>query len=190
MIIYYQHDHRDHNNNLCHNHYLVQSRRTGWRRTIFCAQMGVAGRAPTIRHFHNHDRQQHFSVIIIVTIIILREGTFIHRHFKEISEICYIHIYIYTLSYLQYIQIYTIHTIYTDIYIPTVSTDIYKYIQLYTNICKVVLSFCFLACVTAKTLSFCERIQLMWYTLIDLHPRVLIWLLVGRKSGEVLKLVV
>ena len=87
-----------------------------------------------IRHFHNHDRQQHFSVIIIVTIIILREGTFIHRHFKEISEICYIHIYIYTLSYLQYIQIYTIHTIYTDIYIPTIYTDIYKYIQLYTNI--------------------------------------------------------
>ena len=47
MIIYYQHDHRDHNNNLCHNHYLVQSTRTGWKRTMFCAQMGVAGRAPT-----------------------------------------------------------------------------------------------------------------------------------------------
>ena len=87
-----------------------------------------------IRHFHNHDRQQHFSVIIIVTIIILREGTFIHRHFKEISEICCIHIYIYTLSYLQYIHKYTIHTIYTDIYIPTIYTDIYKYIRLYTNI--------------------------------------------------------
>ena len=87
-----------------------------------------------IRHFHNHDRQQHFSVIIIVTIIILREGTFIHRHFKEISEICYIHIYIYTLSYLQYIQIYTIHTIYTDIYIPTIYTDIYKYTNIYVKL--------------------------------------------------------
>ena len=152
LIIYYQHDHRDHNNNLCHNHCLVQStyyifvRRWEWRRG--------GPRSPTIRHFHNQDRQQHFSVIIIVTIIILREGTFIHRHFKEISEICCIHIYIYTLSYLQYIHKYTIHTIYTDIYIPTIYTDIYKYIQLYTNICKVVLSFCFLACVTAKTLSF------------------------------------
>ena len=58
----------------------------------------------------------------------------IFQHFKEISEVCYIHIYIYTLSYLQYIQIYTIHTIYTDIYIPTIYTDIYKYIRLYTNI--------------------------------------------------------
>ena len=57
----------------------------------------------------------------------------IFQHFKEISEVCYIHIYIYTLSYLQYIQIYTIHTIYTDIYIPTIYTDIYKYIQLYTK---------------------------------------------------------
>ena len=115
MIIDYQHDHRDHDNNLCHNHYLVQSTRTGWKRTIFLCADGSGGpRAPTIRLFHNLDRQQHFSVIIIVTIIILREGTFIHRHFKEISEICYIHIYIYTLSYLQYIQIYT---------------NIYNYIQ-------------------------------------------------------------
>ena len=132
MIIYYQHDHRDHNNNLCHNHYLVQSTRTGWRCTIFLCADGSGGpRSPTIRLFHNLDRQQHFSVIIVVTIIILREGTFIHRHFKEISEICYIHIYIYTLSYLQYIQIYTIHTIYL------------QYIQIYTiiykNICKVVM---------------------------------------------------
>ena len=107
---------------------------------------GPAGRecrAPNIRHFHNHDRQQHFSVIIIVTIIILREGTFIHRHFKEISEICYIHTYTYTLSYLQYIQIYTniyiptyryIHT-YIQIYtIPTIYTDIYKYIHTYIQI--------------------------------------------------------
>ena len=110
---------------------------------------GPAGRecrAPNIRHFHNHDRQQHFSVIIIVTIIILREGTFIHRH-------TYIHIYtfiptIYTdiykyIQYVQYIQIYT------NIYLP-----IYKYIQIYTNIYKFVLSFLFLACVTGKTLSF------------------------------------
>ena len=103
-----------------------------------CCSDGSGGpggpRSPTIRHFHNQDRQQHFSVIIIVTIIILREGTFIHRYFKEISEICCIHIYIYTLSYLQYIHKYTIHTIYTDIYIPTIYTDIYKYIRLYTNI--------------------------------------------------------
>ena len=103
-----------------------------------CCADGSGGpggpRSPTIRHFHNQDRQQHFSVIIIVTIIILREGTFIHRYFKEISEICCIHIYIYTLSYLQYIHKYTIHTIYTDIYIPTIYTDIYKYIRLYTNI--------------------------------------------------------
>ena len=141
IVIIISHHHYYYHNNLCHNHYLVQSTRTGWKRTIFCAQMGVAGRAlqpniriPRQRHFHYHDRQQHFSVIIIVTIIILREGTFIHRHFKEISEICCIHIYIYTLSYLQYIHRYTIHTIYTDIYIPTIYTNIYKYIQLYTNI--------------------------------------------------------
>ena len=106
--------------------YYIFVRRWEWRRGGPCS--------PTIRHFHNQDRQQHFSVIIIVTIIILREGTFIHRHFKEISEICCIHIYIYTLSYLQYIHRYTIHTIYTDIYIPTIYTNIYKYIQLYTNI--------------------------------------------------------
>ena len=106
--------------------YYIFVRRWEWRRGGPCS--------PTIRHFHNQDRQQHFSVIIIVTIIILREGTFIHRHFKEISEICCIHIYIYTLSYLQYIHKYTIHTIYTYIYIPTIYTDIYKYIRLYTNI--------------------------------------------------------
>ena len=100
-----------------------------------CCADGSGGpggpRSPTIRLFPNLDRQQHFSVIIIVTIIILREGTFIHRHFKEISEICYIHIYIYTLSYLQYIHIYTIHTIYLQ-YIQ-IYTIIYKYI------CKVVM---------------------------------------------------
>ena len=98
-------------------------RRWEWRRGGPCS--------PTIRHFHNQDRQQHFSVIIIVTIIILREGTFIHRRFKEISEICCIHIYIYTLSYLQYIHNYTIHIIYTDIYIPTIYTIIYKYIYIH-----------------------------------------------------------
>ena len=81
----------------------------------------------------------------------------IFQHFKEISEVCYIHIYIYTLSYLQYIQIYTIHTIYTDIYIPTVSTDIYKYIQLYTNICKVeggVVADCEYVTIMRNTLRF------------------------------------
>ena len=78
-----------------------------------------------IRHFHNHDRQQHFSVIIIVTIIILRD----------------IHIYTF------------IPTIYTDIY-KYIHTYIQIYTYLHTNIYKFVLSFCFLACVTGKTLSF------------------------------------
>ena len=90
---------------------ILQSTWTGWRWrcTIFVAQMGVAGRA-------GRALQPSDSFLTLI------------------SEICCIHIYIYTLSYLQYIQIYTIHTIYTDIYIPTIYTDIYKYIQLYTNI--------------------------------------------------------
>ena len=120
MIIYYQHDHRDHNNNLCHNHYLVQSTRTGWKRTMFCAQMGVAAwRSNQISEFQDKDT--------FVTMIVSN----IFQHFKEISEVCYIHIYIYTLSYLQYIHIYTIHTIYLQ-YIQ-IYTIIYKYI------CKVVM---------------------------------------------------
>ena len=142
---------------------------------------GPAGRecrAPNIRHFHNHDRQQHFSVIIIVTIIILREGTFIHRH-------TYIHIYtfiptIYTdiykyIQYLQYIQIYTniynTYNIYRYIQIYTyLYTNIYKYIQIYTNLFCL---FVFWLVWQGKHFPFCERIQFMWKTLKDLHPRVL-----------------
>ena len=90
---------------------ILQSTWTGWRWrcTIFVAQMGVAGRA-------GRALQPSDSFLTLI------------------SEICCIHIYIYTLSYLQYIHKYTIHTIYTDIYIPTIYTDIYKYIRLYTNI--------------------------------------------------------
>ena len=117
-------------------------RRWEWRRGGPCS--------PTIRHFHNQDRQQHFSVIIIVTIIILREGTFIHRHFKEISEICYIHTYTYTLSYLQYIQIYT------NIYIPT-----YRYIQ----ICSVFLFFGLCDRENTFLLRECECDVKFWYEL-------------------------
>ena len=89
---------------------ILQSTWTGWRWrcTIFVAQMGVAGRA-------GRALQPSDSFLTLI------------------SEICCIHIYIYTLSYLQYIHKYTIHTIYTDIYIPTIYTDIYKYIQLYTS---------------------------------------------------------
>ena len=90
---------------------ILQSTWTGWRWrcTIFVAQMGVAGRA-------GRALQPSDSFLTLI------------------SEICCIHIYIYTLSYLQYIHKYTIHTIYTYIYIPTIYTDIYKYIRLYTNI--------------------------------------------------------
>ena len=77
---------------------------TGGRCTIFVAQMGVAGRA-------GRALQPSDSFLTLI------------------SEICCIHIYIYTLSYLQYIHRYTIHTIYTDIYIPTIYTNIYNYIQ-------------------------------------------------------------
>ena len=108
---------------------ILQSTWTGC--TIFVAQMGVAGRA-------GRALQPSDSFLTLI------------------SEICCIHIYIYTLSYLQYIQIYTIHTIYTDIYIPTVSTDIYKYIQLYTNICKV----------EGGVVADCEYVTIMRNTLL------------------------
>ena len=109
------HNHYYYHNNLCHNHYLVQSTRTGWKRTIFCAQMGVAGRAlqpniriPRQRHFRYHDRQQHFSAL---------QG--------NLGSLLHTYIHIYTF----------IPTIYTNIYntynIPTIYTNIYNYIQKY-----------------------------------------------------------
>ena len=138
MIIYYQHDHRDHNNNLCHNHYLVQSTRTGWQRTMFCAQMarsgreGVAGRAPTKHQnsktktlsspcsssYHDdHYKSSSSSMMIIInhhhrpSAWSLGLGLEIVSFDIYIQYIQYtIYIYIKYIQYIQYIK-YTIYNI-------------------------------------------------------------------------------
>ena len=121
---------------------------------------GPAGRecrAPNIRHFHNHDRQQHFSVIIIVTIIILREGTFIHRHFQgNLGNLLHTYIHIYTFIPTIYTNIYNTYNIHRYLH----TYNIYRYIQIYTIIYK------YIYIHEGGVVADCEYVTIMRNTLL------------------------